>query len=229
MHGTGGKLGSVVYKSSKSSFDKFSLKTTLCLNFLLASLDDLMSFISTAFSQVHTKHTRGRRIRGVMGRSHTFVAPVKSYWIATKYLQIRNSCSPTESSTCSELSSRCWVFVYILKFVLKPDAETHITSLHTQASSVCLWFSPLFGLSETYSSPLSSFVFLSLHFAGWRWGIDQKQNVWAVLQDPPVLTDFKAGCDCVCVCAPIDRKTQRGDIFSQSETRIGQHPLIYLS
>lgn len=76
---------------------------------------------------------------------------------------------------------------------------------HTAASSVSLWVFPLFGLWETCSSLLSSFVFLSLHFAGWRWGIDQKQNGWAVLQDPPVLTDFKAGwvlaCATGCGCA----------------------------
>lgn len=69
----------------------------------------------------------------------------------------------------------------------------------THTSILCLWVFPLFGLWETCSSLLSSFVFLSLHFAGWRWGIDQKQNGWAVLQDPPVLTDFKAGWVCVCV------------------------------
>lgn len=79
------------------------------------------------------------------------------------------------------------------------EAEPHIASLHTPASSARLQLAPLFGLSETYSSPLSSFVFLSLHFASWRWGIDQKQNGWAVLQDPPVLTDFKPGWDCACV------------------------------
>lgn len=74
-----------------------------------------------------------------------------------------------------------------------------LSNRQTAACSVGLWVVPLFGLWETRSSLLSSFVFPSLHFAGWRWGIDQKQNGWAVLQDPPVLADFKAGWVRVCV------------------------------
>lgn len=68
---------------------------------------------------------------------------------------------------------RDYVSGLVFEFV---EAEPRIASLHTPASSARLQLAPLFGLSETCSSPLSSFVFLGLHFASWRWGIDQKQN-----------------------------------------------------
>jgi len=135
--------------------------------------------------------------------SHTCcrASPSKTYLLSNNFAwdQIRNNGNRTESSSIwLNFSSLCWIGNCILKCILHFLNKRLTSQVYTHWHlCVCLSFSPLFGLSETYSSPHSSFVFLSLHFAGWRWGIDQKQNGWAVLQDPPVLTDFKAGWDCV--------------------------------
>lgn len=125
------------------------------------------------------------------------LSPSLRFAYLTLTSQIRDQSSPFESSALLKISP-----VVNLQMHIEIHIESvNFTDSHPQSAPVsflCVSFSPLFGLSET-SSPLSSFVFLALHFAGWRWGIDQKQNGWAVLPDPPVLKDFKAGWGCECV------------------------------